>query len=201
MPSTCTCCKGECIQKSREVALKEKSIYRLIHKGTYIEETQYMVWLLVQSGCSQDSVNKMIYAVLRMAGVSVIGKISRRSVSRFIREGFYAAQVQLGYEMDKATNVWHILQIPSNSRYPEASCWSGMTFCVDGTIHYSINYNACHAHLKVESYSTDQLERPVHVTQFLSIHFTIDESSEHSVKSWNQLLDHMNDIYNASPLA
>ena len=76
-----------------------------------------------------------------------------------------------------------------------------MTFSADGTMHHSINYNARHAHLKVESYSTDQLEKAVHVTRFLGIHFTIDGSSEHSVKSWKELLDNMNEIYNASPLA
>jgi hypothetical protein len=172
--------KENAVRKAREVALKEKSVHRLIRKGTYTEETRNLVRLLVQCGCSQDSVNKMIHAVLRVAGVSMIGKINRRSVSRFIREGFYAAQVQLGYEMDKAAS---------------------MTFSADGTMHRSINYNARHAHLKVESYSTDQPERAVHVTRFLGIHFTIDGSSEHSVKSWNQLLDNMNEIYNASPLA
>jgi chromosome segregation ATPase len=97
--------KENAVRKAREVALKEKSVHRLIHKGAYTKETRNMVRLLVQSGCSQDSVNRMIHAVLRMAGVSVIGKISRRSVSRFIREGFYAAQVQLGYEMDKAGSM------------------------------------------------------------------------------------------------
>ena len=101
--------KEKAVLKAREKALKEKSVHRLIHKGIYTEDTRNLVRLLVQSGCSRESVHKMIHAVLRTAGVTVIGTVSRQSVSRFISEGFYAAQVQLGYEMNNARSMWHIL--------------------------------------------------------------------------------------------
>ena len=58
-----------------------------------------MIRLLVQAGCSREYVGQVIHAIFKTAGISVVGNVSRRTVSRIIREGYYAAQVQLGYEM------------------------------------------------------------------------------------------------------
>jgi hypothetical protein len=77
----------------------------------------------------------------------------------------------------------------------------GMTFSADGTMHRSINYNSRHVHLKAESYSSDQPEASVHVNRSLGLHSAIDGTSEHSVKSWKELLDNITDVYNSSPLA
>ena len=98
-----------------------------------------MIRLLVQAGCSRDYVGQVIHAILKTAGISVYGSVSRRTVSRVIVEGYYAAQVQLGYEMTKAKRRFNI----------SISCFSNltsslldMTFSADGTTHRSINYNA-----------------------------------------------------------
>ena len=68
-----------------------------------------------------------------MAGIIVVGNISRPSVARIIREGYFAAQIQLGHEM-KMTET--------------------MTFSADGTGHRNINYNSWHAHILVEDYGS-----------------------------------------------
>ena len=41
--------------------------------------------------------------MLKTAGISAYGQISRRTVSRVIVERYYAAQVQLGHEMKNTT--------------------------------------------------------------------------------------------------
>jgi hypothetical protein len=76
----------------------------------------------------------VIHAVFNPAGITVIGDVSRCSVSRIVAEGFIAAQVQLGHEIKNA---------------------GSMIFSADGTMHHSINYNSHHVNLKVESYSAD----------------------------------------------
>jgi hypothetical protein len=57
---------------------------------------------LVQAGCSRAYVDQVIHEVFKTAGISVRGNISRRTVSRVVLEGYYAAQMQLGYEMQQA---------------------------------------------------------------------------------------------------
>lgn len=87
------------VKRAREQVLKEKSVYKLQHKGVYTEDTRHLVRLLVKAGCSRGLVSNIISAVLGSAGVIAIGKISRSTVSRIITEGYFAAQIQLGYEL------------------------------------------------------------------------------------------------------
>jgi hypothetical protein len=102
--------KENAVQKAKAKIVGERSIHRLLHKGTYTEETRNLIQLLVKAGCSQAYVSEVIHAVFKTAGISVIGNVSRTSVSRFIMEGFYAAQMQLGYEMKDAKSM-HFLYV------------------------------------------------------------------------------------------
>ena len=162
---------------AREKAIQEHSVHRLMSKGVFTEETWNIVRLLVRAGCSRNYVNQVIHEVLKSAGIQTIGKISRPSVSRIIQEGFYAAQIQLGYELQNAES---------------------MTFSADGTSHRSINYNSRHVNLKAESYGSDGEEKH-QVTRFLGIKSSHDGSSEESVKDWQELLRDIVDLYNHSP--
>jgi hypothetical protein len=93
------------VKWAKEQAGKEYSVHKLLHKGVYTEKTRNLIWLLVQAGCSRESVGQIIQAVFDSAGISVKGNISRRTVSRVVLEGYYAAQVQLGYEMKNAEST------------------------------------------------------------------------------------------------
>jgi hypothetical protein len=53
-------------------------------------------------------INSVIHAVLKSAGVTAIGTISRTTVSRIISEGYIAAQIQLGYELGDADSMYII---------------------------------------------------------------------------------------------
>jgi hypothetical protein len=59
--------------------------------------------LLVKAGCSRGYVGNVVNAVFKTAGITVRGNrtMSRRTVGRSILEGGIAAQVQLGYEIEK----------------------------------------------------------------------------------------------------
>ena len=88
--------------KFRETLLKDKSAHNLLHKGVYTEETRNLIWLLVKAGCSKDYTGQVIFAVLKSAGITAIGSISCRTVSRVLVEGWVATQIQSGYEMLEA---------------------------------------------------------------------------------------------------
>jgi hypothetical protein len=92
-------------------------------KGVFTEETCNVICLLVKAGCSHNYINEVIFTILQSAGITTVGTISYTSVSRILREGYFAVQIQLGYEMKNA---------------------KGMTFSADGTSHCSINYNSRH---------------------------------------------------------
>jgi hypothetical protein len=126
-------------QKEHAIAVVKKkisdqrSVHHLMHKGVFTEETRNVVHLLVKAGCSRNYISEVISAVLKSAGITTIGKISCPSVSRILHEGYFAAQIQLGYEMQNAQS---------------------MTFSANGTSHRSINYNSHHVHLVVEDYAS-----------------------------------------------
>ena len=159
----------------------EKSNFHLMKKGVFTNETRNLVQILVRAGCSRNYINEVIVAVLKSAGVDVIGCISRTSITRILREGYIAAQIQLGHEMQQT---------------------EAMTFSADGTSHRSINYVSRHVHLMAEDYSKspDGGARR-RVTRFLGIQSTKDGSSEEAIKEWESSLNKIIELYNQSPLA
>lgn len=96
------------VKKAWDEVLKEKSVHKLHHKGVYTEDTWHIVRLLVKAGCSRGLVSDIICAVLKSAGMTTIGKISRSTVSQIITEGYFAAQIQLGYELLNAESMCFI---------------------------------------------------------------------------------------------
>jgi len=104
-----TAVKDNAVRRAKEQAQKQHNIHKLLHKGVYTENTRNLVRLLVQAGCSREHVSRIIHATLKTAGIITKGSISRRTVSRIITEGYYAAQMQLGYEMKVAGSGCNIL--------------------------------------------------------------------------------------------
>ena len=158
---------------------KRYTTHNLLSKGVYTEATRNLIHLLVKAGCSRGYVGEVIHAVLKSAGITAVGNISRTTVSRIITEGYYAAQIQLAHEMQNAES---------------------MTFSADGTCHRNVNYNACHINLKAESYeSNNGADGKCHVTCFFCIYSALDATSEQAMKDWDRCLGNIVDIYNCSP--
>ena len=93
---------------------KENQTYRLLHKGTYKPQARELARMLVAAGCSKEYVGTVIQMICKKAGITVQGKISRRTVSRAILEGGIAAQIQLGHELTQAKGKHYnvLVQIP-----------------------------------------------------------------------------------------
>jgi hypothetical protein len=70
--------------------------------------------MLVAAGWSKEYVGSVIQMICKKAGVTVQGKMSRRTVSRAILEGGIAAQIQLDYELTQAKGKHYnqLIQIP-----------------------------------------------------------------------------------------
>ena len=100
---------------------KEISTHHLMNKGVFTEETRNVVGLLVRAGYSRKYVNEVISSVLQSAGIIPVGALSDTTVASVVREGYFAAQIQLGYEMENTKS---------------------MTFSADGTGHCGINFNS-----------------------------------------------------------
>lgn len=158
--------------------LQERSVHNLKEKGVYTNATRDIVRLLVKAGCSRNYIYTVISTILASAGIETIGSISRTSVARIIREGYIAAQIQLGHEMKNAES---------------------MTFSADGTSHRSINYNSRHVHLLAENYALPGGNTKQRATRFLGIQSSRDGSSEESVMDWEITLKKIIQLYNNSP--
>jgi hypothetical protein len=172
-----TLIKEHAVNTAKAKVLWQKSVHHLSHKGVFTQKTRNLVRFLSQSGCSANRMNEIITAVLKTAGITVIGSISRPSVARIIREGYFAAQIQLGHEM-KMTGT--------------------TTFSADGTGHRSINYNSRHAHMLVEDYGSSGSGKK-RATRFLGIKPSRDGSSKEAIADWKTTITEILDLYNRSP--
>ena len=170
--------KERAIERAKAKVSHKKSVHYLMKKGVFTEETRNLVRLLARAGCSGNYINEVVVAVLQSAGIETVGRISRPSVTRIIREGFYAGQIQLGYEMTKAKSI---------------------TLSADGTSHRSINYNSRHAHLLVEDYKSQGNDKQQRATRFLGIRSSRDGSSEEAIADWKLIMSDIVDLYNHSP--
>jgi hypothetical protein len=171
--------KERAIAAMKEKILNQRSVHKLMHKGVFTEETRNVVRLLVKAGCSRNYISEVISAVLKSAGITTVSTISRPTISRILREGYFAAQIQLGYEMENARS---------------------MTISADGTSHRSINYNSWHVHLLVEDYTLPESNSKERVTRTFGIQSSRDGSSEEAVADWENTLKKIVDLYNESPL-
>ena len=169
--------KNHAVETAKAKVMQQKSVHHLANKGVFTEDTRNLVRLLFQAGCSANHISKIITAVLGAAGITTVGSISRTSVSRIIREGYFAAQIQLGYEMKMAES---------------------MTFSADGTGHRSINYNSRHAHMLVEEYGSSE-NKKIRATRFLGIKPSRDGSSNEAIADWKTTVNEILDLYNRSP--
>src|SRR6266545_399797 len=169
--------KERAVETAKAKVVQQKSVHHLSHKGVFTQETRNLVCLLSQSGCSANHINEIISAVLNTAGITMIGSISRPSVARIIREGYFAAQIQLGHEMKMAES---------------------MTFSANGTGHRSINYNSRHAHMIVEDYGSSSSGK-TRATRFLGIKPSRDGSSKEAIADWQTTITEILDLYNRSP--
>lgn len=93
--------KQSAVQKATSQVLQQRNTFYLLKKGVYSDETRNLVRILVQAGVSAKNIKTVIQAVFAAAGITAVGKISPRTVARIIREGFYAACAQLGFEIDQ----------------------------------------------------------------------------------------------------
>lgn len=164
------------IKKTKAKITKERTTLYLLNKGVYSQETRNLVRILVQANVSNQNIMHVIESVLAAAGITAVGRITPRSVSRIIKEGYIAACIQLGYEMQAA---------------------EALTLSSDGTGHKNLNYNSRHANYKVEGADGQKIQ----VTRFLGLQRSLDGSSEEAVKDWDYQLQNFFDIFNASPLA
>jgi len=171
--------KEQAILAVKKKILNQLSAHQLKHKGVFTEETRNVVRLLVKAGCSRNYISEVISAVLKSAGITTVGTISRPSVSRILREGYFAAQIQLGHEMKNAES---------------------MTFSADGTGHRNINYNSRHVHLVVENYASSESNSKQQVTRTFGIQSSRDGSSEEAIADWENTLKKITKLYNESPL-
>jgi len=172
-----TLLKEHAVETAKAKVIQKKSVHHLSHKGVFTQKTRNLVCFLSQSGCSANRINEIITAVLNTAGITVVGSISRTSVARIIREGYFAAQIQLGHEMKMAET---------------------MTFSADGTGHRSINYNSRHAHMLVENYGSSGSGK-TRATRFLGIKPSRDGSSKEAIADWQMTITEILDLYNRSP--
>ena len=168
--------RAKIIQKTRDKVTKERTTFYLLQKGVFSQETRNLVRVLVQANVSYKNIMHVIESVLATAGITAVGRISPRSVSRIVKEGYIAACIQLGYEMQVT---------------------EALTLSSDGTAHKNLNYDSRHAHYKVEGPDGEKIQ----VTHFLGLQRTLDGSSEEAVKEWDYQLQKIFNVFNGSPLA
>ena len=109
------------LSKKPETVTKERTTFYLLKKGVFSQDTRNLVRILVHANVSYKNITHVIESVLATAGITAVGHISPRSVSQIVKEGYIAACIQLGYEMQVT---------------------EALTVSSDGTAHKNLNYHS-----------------------------------------------------------
>jgi myosin heavy subunit len=86
-------------------AIQKAKTHQVKEKGIITEVDREMVRDLVQLGLPVSSISGAIHTVSRGLGVAVEGSVDERSVSRIVREGKVAAEIQIVHEIHKARSM------------------------------------------------------------------------------------------------
>ncbi|KAK0245302.1 hypothetical protein EDD85DRAFT_783246 [Armillaria nabsnona] len=123
--------RAKVVTRVEAQAKKRYTTWTLYHKGAYTPVAWRLAWVLVKSGCSQESVGRVIHEIGESAGLTVIGEMDRRTVERTIIEGGIASQIQLGHEM--AVSEWRAVMtdISLTFQHSPLAQREHLTFCVD----------------------------------------------------------------------
>ena len=76
--------KEHAIETAKAKVMQKTSVHHLTNKGVFTEETCNLVCLLFQAGCSASHINEIITAVLKTAGITMVGSISCTSIAQII---------------------------------------------------------------------------------------------------------------------
>lgn len=87
---------------------RQSYTYKMKHHGAYTVGVRMLARAFTKSGCSQGLVGPMIRLVGSVIGVNIKGKLTRRTVSRCVREGGVAARLQLGSELSQVKSEINI---------------------------------------------------------------------------------------------
>jgi len=86
--------------------------FKLTQKRTYTATARKMMRMLVQSGCAQSKVGRVLNGLAEEMGAKdqknegKVHVVSWHTVSRAVLEGYIAAKQQLGYEMSQAPGMY-----------------------------------------------------------------------------------------------
>jgi hypothetical protein len=167
----------ERLRETMEKTKAEGHKFSLMERGVYTNEARELCRVLVNAGCSQGLVGKVIEEVLTTAGVSVVGPtMSRRTVSQSIQEGGIMADMQIAYEITKT---------------------HGLTVSCDGTTHKNVNYESRHVNMLVPDYGSEEAK---HRSRLIGVDSASDHSSQTQADAWISKIQEKFDAYNQSPL-
>jgi hypothetical protein len=182
--------------KEKEKIRKQSLTYRMLHKGTYLVGIRKLIRALVKSGCSQEHVGPMIRMVGETIGVRVRGKLSRRTVSRCIREGGVAARIQLGYELAQAKSTSQSVKFCNLDKLTYNK--PGFTTSSDGTTHRNVTYDSRHFAYKVQRHPDSASLRPV--IRVMSVSAALNHTAETQFNNMQADFDNIVTTFDSSPL-
>jgi anthranilate/para-aminobenzoate synthase component I len=91
--------QAQAIAKAQQKQRRQSHTYKMMNRGEYSAGVRKLARAFAKGGCSQEQIGPLIRMTGQTIGVKVKGKLSRRTISRCIREGGVAARIQLGYEL------------------------------------------------------------------------------------------------------
>ncbi|KAF7972903.1 hypothetical protein HWV62_16626 [Athelia sp. TMB] len=177
---------------TQEAALKS-STFNLCQNGVVRQEVRQMARALVKAGCGQNHVYAVIRQISAGIGITVTGKVSRRTVGRSILEGGVAAEVQLAHEIKHTESELNAI----NQSLDLTSVMLGLTASSDGTSEKHINYESQHIAFK----NPNSQKIATHVLRVFNVMSSVDHTSETQVEGWKNRINSLADLFNCSPLA
>jgi hypothetical protein len=79
--------QAQAIAKAQQKQRRQSHTYKMMNRGEYSAGVRKLARAFAKGGCSQEQIGPLIRMTGQTIGVKVKGKLSRRTISRCIREG------------------------------------------------------------------------------------------------------------------
>lgn len=140
-------------EKRLEQAFKTRAERALYSKGVYTREARNLTRLLVQSGCAERHIGKVLQAVGGTFGAKVTRIMARPTARCIVTEGLIASEMQGGYEMASTKSMF---LIGVYEHISSMEFLADLTFSSDGTSHKKVDFNSLTAAMRVPDYASDK---------------------------------------------
>jgi hypothetical protein len=183
------------LSRSQDAKRTTLGVVKIRERGVYNKRIRQLARYMASTGMAEAKVGEALKEVGKVFGITVKECMSKRTVQRCILEAGVAADIQLAYEIGKASSM-------SLSLYAQLAADRSLelTYSSDSTSHRHIEYESRFIALQVFDYD-DPDAQPEWKLRSLGVDTSVNHTSETQLAGLRRRLEDLAKLFNQSPIA